>query len=102
MLASPFPHLPIHMAPPPQQQQQQQLPLAVRSALARLQGEEARALASHPQLRRLAAAAAFDAASDLALSSSSSSSREASRSLDAVVDTCLSHGSEVGWFREGR
>ena len=53
-------------------QQQQQLPLAVRSALARLQGEEARSLASHPQLRRLAAAAAFDAALDLASSSSAS------------------------------
>ena len=78
------------MAPP------QQLPLAVRSALARLQGEEARALASHPQLRRLAAAAAFDAATDLsAASSSSSSSSEVSRSLDAVINMCLSHGSEV-------
>jgi hypothetical protein len=73
----------------------QKVSLAVRSALARLQGEEARALASHPQLRRLAAAAAFDAATDLSASPASASSSEASRSLDAVVDVCLSHGSEV-------
>ena len=76
---------------------QQQLRLAVRSALARLQGEEARALASHPQLRRLAAAAAFDAATDLSSASpgSASSSSEASLSLEAVVGMCLSHESEV-------
>ena len=82
------------MAPP-----HQKLPLAVRSALARLQGEEARALASHSQLRRLAAAAAFDAATDLSSVSpaASASSSEASRSLDAVVDACLSHGSEVSF-----
>ena len=87
------------MAPP------QKLPLSVRSALARLQGEEARALASHPQLRRLAAAAAFDAATDLSASSSSSSSsasssHEALRSLDAVIDACLSHPSEVRSYEQ--
>ena len=95
-LALPSP-LSLPMAPP---QQHSPLPLAVRSALARLQGEEARALASHPQLRRLAAAAAFDAALDLNSSSSSgaplsSSSSEASRALDTVFNACLSHWSEV-------
>lgn len=82
------------------QHQHQTLPLAVRAVLSRLSQAEAGALSSHAQLRRLAASAAFDVAMELvssssSLSQSSSSSGEASRSLDAVIDACLSHGSEV-------
>lgn len=74
------------------------LPLAVRAALSRLSRAEAGAISSHAQLRRLAASSAFDAALESSCSSSAAAagpSSEASGSLSAVVDACLSHWSEV-------